>query len=79
MFELFKKRSIGLLTGLVNGSSHTKSVSLRNQKYMIQPALINLHPTEYIQEFNYYSFAVKLDRWVGSCRMKYVFQIKQKI
>ena len=34
---------------------------------MIQPTLINLHPNEYSQEFHYYPFAVKLDRWVGSC------------
>ena len=46
MCELFKKRSIGVLTGPVNGPNHTKSVSLRNQKYMIHPALINLHPNE---------------------------------
>ena len=29
---------------------------------MIQPTLINLHPSEYRQEF-----AVKLDRCIGSC------------
>ena len=34
---------------------------------MIQPTLINLHPNEYSQEFNYYPFAVKLDRCVESC------------
>ena len=34
---------------------------------MIQPTLINLHPNEYIQEFHYYPFPVKLDRCVGSC------------
>ena len=32
-----------------------------------QPTLINLHPNEYSKEFHYYSFAVKLDRCVGSC------------
>ena len=52
---------IGLLTGLVNGSNHTKSVSLSNQNYVIQPTLISLHPTEYSHELQYYSFAVKLD------------------
>ena len=31
-----------------------------------EPTLINLHPNEYSQEFHYYSFAVKLDRCVGS-------------
>ena len=34
---------------------------------MIQPTLINLHPNEYNQEFHYYPFAVKLDRYVRSC------------
>ena len=34
---------------------------------MIEPALINLHPNEYNQEFHCYSFAVKLDRCVESC------------
>ena len=57
---------MGLSTGLENGSNHTKSVLLSNQKYMIQATLINLHPNEYSQEFHYYSFAVKLDRCVGS-------------
>ena len=32
MLGLIKKIFIGLLTGLVNGSNHTHSVSLRNQK-----------------------------------------------
>ena len=58
---------IGLLTGLVNGSNHTKCISLSSQKCMIQSTLINLHPNEYSQEFHYYPFAVKLDRCVGSC------------
>ena len=43
MFGLIKKIFIGLLTGLVNGSNHTKCVSLSNWKCMIQPTLINLH------------------------------------
>ena len=34
---------------------------------MIQPTLINLHPNEYSQECYYYTFVVKLDKWVGSC------------
>ena len=56
-----------LLTGLVNGSNHTMCVSLSNQNCMIQPILINLHPNEYNLGFQYYSFAVKLDRCAGSC------------
>ena len=66
MFHLIKKIFIGLLTGLVNKSNDTKYVLLSNQKYMIQPILINLHPNEYTQEFDYYPFAVKLDRCVGN-------------
>ena len=57
---------MGLLTGLVNGPNHTNCVSLSNQKCMIQPTLINLHPNEYNQEFYYYPFSVKLDRCAGS-------------
>ena len=38
---------------------------LTNQKCMIQPTLINLHPNKHNQEFHY--FAVKLDGCVGSC------------
>ena len=49
MFGLIKKIFIGLLTGLVNGSNHTKGVSLNNQKYEIQPTLINLSPNQYSQ------------------------------
>ena len=32
MFGLIKKILIGLLTGLVNGSNHTKCIMLINQK-----------------------------------------------
>ena len=67
MFGLIKKLLIGLLTGLVNGPNHTKCVSLSNQKCMVQPTLINLHPNEYSQEFYYYPFSVKFARCVGSC------------
>ena len=64
MIGLIKKVFIGLLTGLINGTNHTKSVSLSNQKYMIEPTLINLHDNTVK---NYYPFAVKLDRRVESC------------
>ena len=67
MLELIKNLLIGLLTGLVNGSNRTKCISLSNQKCMIQPTLINLHPNEYNKKFHYYPFAVKCDRRVGSC------------
>ena len=69
MLELIKKIFMGLLTGLVNGYNHAKCVSLISQKCQIQPALINLHPNEYSQEFHYYPFVVKLDRYVGSCNI----------
>ena len=52
MFGLSKKIFLGSLTGLVNGSNHTKCISLSNQECMIQPTLINLHPNEYSQEFH---------------------------
>ena len=63
---MIKKLFIGLLTGLVNGSSHIKCLFLNNQKCMTQPTLINLRRNEYSQKFHYYPFAVKLDRCVGS-------------
>ena len=59
--------SIRLLTGLVNTSNYTKCILLSNQKCEIQPTLIILQPNEYKQELHCYSFAVKLDRCIGSC------------
>ena len=67
MFGLIKKIFIGLLTGIVSASNHTKHVLLSNPRCMSQPTIINLHPNEYSQEFHYYPFAVNLDRCVGSC------------
>ena len=52
MFGLIKKIFIGLFTGLINGSNHTKCVSLGNQKCMTQPTLINLHPKQYSKELH---------------------------
>ena len=52
MFGFIKNMFIRLLTGLVNGSNHTKWVLLSNQKCMVQPTLINFHPNEYGQEFH---------------------------
>ena len=46
MLGLTRKVFIGLLTGQVNGSNHTKCVLLNNQKCEAQPTLINLHPNE---------------------------------
>ena len=67
MFGLIKKTFIELLTDIVCASNHSKRVLLSNQKCMIQPTLINLHPNEYSQELHYYSFPDKLDRCTGSC------------
>ena len=57
----------GLLTGLINEYDSINCISLSNQKCHIKPNLINLRPNEYSQEFHYYPFVVKLDRFVGSC------------
>ena len=40
---------------------------LSNENWKIQPTLINLHPNEYSQELLCYPFAMKLNRYVGSC------------
>ena len=66
MIGLIKKIFMRLLISIVNASNHIKCVPLKNQKGMNQPTLINLRPNEYSQEFHYYPFAVKLDRYVGS-------------
>ena len=58
---------IVLLSSRVNVSNYTKCVSLSNQKCMIQPTLINLHPNEYSQEFYYYQILIKLNKCVESC------------
>ena len=67
MLGMNKKILTVLLRNIVNGSNHTKCVSLSNQKCITQPTHINLHPNECSQEFHYYIFAVKLNRGVGSC------------
>ena len=67
MFGFIKKMLMGLLTGIVSASNHTKYVSLSKQGCITQTSLINIHPNEFSQEFPYYPFAVKLDRCFGSC------------
>ena len=73
MFRLIKQVFIGLLsfsnsrTSTISASNYTKCLYLNNQQCMIQPTLINLHSNEYTRELCYYSFAVNLDRYVGSC------------
>ena len=51
MFGLIRKIFMRLLINIFNACHHTKCVSLSNQKCVIQPTLINLHPNEYSQEF----------------------------
>ena len=55
-----------LLIKIVNASNHTKFASLSNQKFEIQPNLINLQLHKHSQEFHYYLFAIKLDRCARS-------------
>ena len=57
---------MGLLISTVNASNHTECMSLSNKKCNSPPSFANLYPNEYSQEFNYYPFAVKSDRCVGS-------------
>ena len=68
MFGIIKKMFFMLLSSIVNTSNQIKCFSLSNRKCEIQPTF-NLHPNEYIQEFHYYPFSVKLGRCVGSCKM----------
>ena len=56
-----------MLTTVVNASNHTKCVSIKNQQYMTQPTLINLHPNEHNQSLGCYKFVVSLDRCLGIC------------
>ena len=67
MFGIIKKVLVVLLTSIVNAPDHTNCVLFSHQKCLTQPTLINLHPSEYSQEFHYYPFEVKLDRCIGSC------------
>ena len=74
---------MGLLISVVNVSNHTKCISLKNQKCMIQLTFINLQPSEYSQEFHYYPIAVKLDVLKVAILLmtyltKYMLQIKEK-
>ena len=64
MYGSNKKIFIRLLIQIVNASNHTKCVSFSNQKCEIQPTqfnLINLHPNEYSQKFQYSPISVKVD------------------
>ena len=74
MFWLIKKLLMGLLISIVNASNPTKGASLSNQEYVTQPTLNNLHPNEYSQVLHYHIFAVKLDKFVGSCGAIYLIE-----
>ena len=65
MFHFIKQIFIGLLIGLADASKQAKCVSISNQKCMIHPTIINLHPNEYTQGLHYCSFAINLDTCVG--------------
>ena len=67
MLGIIKNMLIVLLSSIVNASDHMTCVSLRSQKCMIQPTLVNLHPNEYIQKLHYYPCLVKSYRCAGSC------------
>ena len=67
MLGIIQKINMALFINIANASNHTECVSLSNQKCMIQPTLINLHPNEYSHESHYYPYSVKLDRFVGDC------------
>ena len=60
MFGLIKKMFMGLLVNIINAFNHAKCVLLSNQK-------LEDSTYEYSQEFHYYPFAVKLDKFLGSC------------
>ena len=85
MHDLTKKIFIGLLTGIVSSSNHTKCILLSSQKCVIESTVINLHPNEYSQKFHYYPCVVKLDKCVKvlilliTYLIKYVFQRNEKI
>ena len=59
MFGLIKNTFMGKLINVVNVSNQTKCVSLSNQKCMIQPTFINLHPNEYSHKFHHFQFPVR--------------------
>ena len=73
MFQLIKQVFIELLcfsrslACIFNTPDHTKFISLNNEQCMTQYTLINLDPNEHIEGLCYYTFAVNLDRCMGSC------------
>ena len=49
MFGFIKKIFMGLLINIANASNRAKHLLLSNQKCIIQPTVINLHPNEHSQ------------------------------
>ena len=66
MLRLIKKTFMGLSISTTNASNHAKCVSLSNEKCLVQPTLISLHPYEHSQKFYYYPVAITLNWFVGS-------------
>ena len=85
MLRLINKMFIVLLSNLVNGSNHTKCVSLSNQKSMTQPTIIHLHPNEKVKNFTIIHlllnqiYVLEVAILLMICLIKQMFQIKQKI
>ena len=55
-----------LLTIIVSACSHTKCVSLSNQKCITRHTFINLHHNQYSQKPHYHPFAIDLNRCAGT-------------
>ena len=78
---VYQEMFIGLITGLSNGSNHTKCVPLNSQKCMIEPILIILYLINFTTihlQFNEIE-VLELVTLLLTDLIKYVFQIKQKI
>ena len=78
---VYQKMFIELITGLSNGSNHTKCVPLNSQKCMIEPILIILYLINFTTihlQFNEIE-VLELVTLLLTDLIKYVFQIKQKI
>ena len=65
MFGFITQVFIVLLS--LSRSLVTKCISLKNQRCIARPKLIDLNPDELNQELHYYPLVYKLDRYIGSC------------
>lgn len=65
MFGFITQVFIVLLS--LSRSLVTKCISLKNQRCIARPKLIDLNPDELNQELRYYPFVYKLERYIGSC------------